>query len=115
MEENEFEQEEIKIEKMVEEIPSKPFGYFVKKEVKNFLSEHSLSEDALNRCNFDMAFIYFGGSQQSKGRALELVDAAYRDNQITADESNKIVKKIHSLNDDKIRKLLQNIKTCSLK
>lgn len=80
----------------------------------DFFISHRIAKDNLNRCNFEGALMSFGESQQSKGRALCAIDAAYKEKLISVDMSNAINDYIHKFNDAKIRDLLDNIRKCEL-
>lgn len=88
---------------------------YIVKHVNNFFIEHKLVKSALERCNFEQGFRYFGEAQQSKGRALELVDGVYRKGLLSSKDSNDIVKYILDFNETKIRDFITKIKVCEHK
>lgn len=98
---------------MIELMPSRMRNGIIKN-TNTFFIEHSLAKDSLDRCNFEGAFMHFGESQQSKGRALELIDLAYREKLIVVDMSNAMTDYIHKFNDTKIRDILSNINKCKI-
>ena len=87
----------------------------LKLSLNSFFVTHKLAKENLQRCNFEGGFFLFGEAQQSKGRALGLLDAAYRSKLISANESNAIVDYVHKFNDSKTRDFLESIKICGKK
>lgn len=86
----------------------------IKLNLNTFFVEHQLAKDAVNRCNFEQGFLYFGESQQSKGRVLEHLDNIYKQRLITSEVSNDVVNFIHNFNDTKIREFLDLIRKCKV-
>lgn len=80
--------------------------------INNFFVEHKLVKNALGRCNFEQGFRYFGESQQSKGRALEVVDDVYRRKMISSNDANSIIEYVLKYNETKIKDFLSKINKC---
>lgn len=87
----------------------------LKKNLNSFFVEHDLVKKSFEGCNFERAFLFFGESQQSKGRILELINGAYKGKLITSESSNELTDYIHRYNDTKIQEFLDHMKTCKIK
>lgn len=87
----------------------------IKTNLNSFFVTHKLAKESIKRCSFEHGVLLFGEAQQSKGKALQLIDDVYRNKLISSEDANAIIDYVHKFNDAKTRDFLESIKICEKK